>query len=133
MNNYFVDTHCHISYEDYEYQDGDIIYCDVPYEKINKNKCDDYGVEFDSLVSKGLFISRYLLYLGFNVTILFPILEVSLFMLVIIAFAITVSQTLDTMLLITKRVINTNPVTITSSLSLKLFIIHHSFLLHVLQ
>ena len=38
-----------ISYEDYEYQDGDIIYCDVPYEKINKNKCDDYGVEFDSL------------------------------------------------------------------------------------
>lgn len=38
-----------ISYKDYEYQDGDIIYCDVPYEKINKNKCDDYGVEFDSL------------------------------------------------------------------------------------
>lgn len=31
------------------YQDGDIVYCDVPYEQLDKNKCDDYGVQFDSL------------------------------------------------------------------------------------
>lgn len=35
-------------YKDYEYQDGDIVYCDVPYEQISKGKCDDYGVTFDS-------------------------------------------------------------------------------------
>ena len=38
-----------ISYEDFEYQDGDIVYCDVPYEQIDRQKCDDYGVNFDSL------------------------------------------------------------------------------------
>ena len=40
-----------ISYTDYQYQDGDIVYCDVPYEETrnNKNKCKDYGLTFDSL------------------------------------------------------------------------------------
>lgn len=38
-----------ISYEQYEYQDGDVVYCDVPYEQADKGKCDDYGVNFDSL------------------------------------------------------------------------------------
>ena len=26
-----------------------MVYCDVPYEQIGKAKCDDYGVQFDSL------------------------------------------------------------------------------------
>jgi len=38
-----------ISYEDYKYKEGDIVYCDVPYEQVNKKSCDDYGVQFDSL------------------------------------------------------------------------------------
>ena len=38
-----------IDYRDYEYQDGDIVYCDVPYEQAGKQKCDDYGVNFNSL------------------------------------------------------------------------------------
>ena len=38
-----------IDYREYEYQDGDVVYCDVPYERIGANKCDDYGVSFDSL------------------------------------------------------------------------------------
>ncbi len=38
-----------IDYRDYEYQEGDIVYCDVPYEQIGKGRCDDYGVNFDSL------------------------------------------------------------------------------------
>lgn len=38
-----------IDYRDYKYKEGDIVYCDVPYEKLDKNKCTDYGVEFDSL------------------------------------------------------------------------------------
>ena len=40
-----------ISYTDYQYQDGDIVYCDVPYEETrnDKNKCKDYGLTFDSL------------------------------------------------------------------------------------
>lgn len=38
-----------VSYFDYEYQEGDVVYCDVPYEDIKKNKCKDYGVNFDSL------------------------------------------------------------------------------------
>lgn len=38
-----------ISYQDYQYQDGDVVYCDVPYEQLGKAKCDDYGVNFDSL------------------------------------------------------------------------------------
>ena len=37
-----------ISYKDYKYKDGDVVYCDVPYEKIGKGKCDDYGLEFNS-------------------------------------------------------------------------------------
>jgi hypothetical protein len=40
---------CNMSYEDYKYQPGDIVYCDVPYEQMGKAKCDDYGVNFDSL------------------------------------------------------------------------------------
>ena len=35
-----------IDYRDYKYQDGDIVYCDVPYEKTNTNKCNDYGLAF---------------------------------------------------------------------------------------
>ena len=38
-----------IDYQSYEYQEGDIVYCDVPYEQAGKNKCDDYGVTFNSL------------------------------------------------------------------------------------
>ena len=38
-----------IDYRDYEYQEGDVVYCDVPYEQIGKGKCDDYGCQFNSL------------------------------------------------------------------------------------
>ena len=38
-----------ISYEAYEYQPGDVVYCDIPYEQTGKGKCNDYGVSFDSL------------------------------------------------------------------------------------
>ena len=38
-----------ISYTDYEYQEGDVVYCDVPYEQKGKKKCDDYGMQFDSV------------------------------------------------------------------------------------
>ena len=38
-----------MDYHEYQYQKGDVVYCDVPYEKLDKNKCNDYGVEFDSL------------------------------------------------------------------------------------
>lgn len=38
-----------ISYEQYEHRDGDVVYCDVPYEVLGKEKCSDYGVQFDSL------------------------------------------------------------------------------------
>ncbi len=38
-----------ISYEDYEYRPGDVIYCDIPYEQQGNGKCNDYGVDFDSL------------------------------------------------------------------------------------
>ena len=38
-----------ISYEQYEHKDGDVVYCDVPYEQMGKEGCDDYGVKFDSL------------------------------------------------------------------------------------
>ena len=38
-----------MDYRSYKYQDGDVVYCDVPYEQHGKNKCDDYGVQFDSL------------------------------------------------------------------------------------
>ena len=37
-----------ISYKDYKYQDGDIVYYDVPYEKDSKGNCNDYGVYFNS-------------------------------------------------------------------------------------
>lgn len=37
-----------ISYEQYAYQDGDIVYCDIPYEQSGKKRCDDYGLIFDS-------------------------------------------------------------------------------------
>ena len=39
-----------MSYTEYQHQDGDVVYCDVPYEQTGKAKCDDYGVNFDSLV-----------------------------------------------------------------------------------
>ena len=38
-----------IDYREYKHQDGDVVYCDVPYEKMGKNGCDDYGGEFDSI------------------------------------------------------------------------------------
>ena len=38
-----------IDYQSYEHKDGDVVYCDVPYEQIGKGSCDDYGVDFDSL------------------------------------------------------------------------------------
>ena len=38
-----------MSYEDYIYEPGDVVYCDVPYEQLGKAKCDDYGVNFDSI------------------------------------------------------------------------------------
>lgn len=38
-----------MDYHEYKYQDGDVVYCDVPYEKLGKKGCDDYGVDFDSL------------------------------------------------------------------------------------
>ena len=37
-----------MDYQQYTYQDGDIVYCDVPYEQTGKGSCDDYGVSFDS-------------------------------------------------------------------------------------
>ena len=37
-----------IDYHEYVHQDGDVVYCDVPYEQLGKAKCDDYGVTFDS-------------------------------------------------------------------------------------
>lgn len=38
-----------MSYEDYKHEPGDIVYCDIPYEQVNKGKCNDYGVDFDNL------------------------------------------------------------------------------------
>ena len=38
-----------IDYRQYQYREGDVVYCDVPYEKLGKEKCDDYGLEFNSL------------------------------------------------------------------------------------
>lgn len=38
-----------IDYKDYKYKKGDIVYCDVPYERLDKNNCNDYGVTFNSL------------------------------------------------------------------------------------
>ena len=38
-----------IDYRQYKYKEGDVIYCDVPYEQVGKKSCDDYGVQFDSL------------------------------------------------------------------------------------
>ena len=38
-----------IDYHEYVHQDGDVVYCDVPYEQLGKAKCDDYGVTFDSI------------------------------------------------------------------------------------
>jgi hypothetical protein len=37
-----VEASC-ISYSDYEYRDGDVVYCDPPYKNT-----DDYGIQFDS-------------------------------------------------------------------------------------
>ena len=36
-------------YHDYEYKDGDVVYCDIPYEVKDRGRCEDYGVIFDSL------------------------------------------------------------------------------------
>ena len=38
-----------IDYHEYEHREGDVVYCDVPYEVLGKKKCDDYGVDFDSI------------------------------------------------------------------------------------
>ena len=38
-----------IDYQDYAYQEGDVVYCDVPYEKVHGQKVKCYGVDFDSL------------------------------------------------------------------------------------
>ena len=38
-----------IDYRDYVYQEGDVVYCDVPYERIHGQKVKCYGVDFDSL------------------------------------------------------------------------------------
>ena len=40
-------AHYNISYEDFNPQKDDVIYCDVPYESKN-GKCEDYGLSFDS-------------------------------------------------------------------------------------
>lgn len=40
---------CNNDYRQYEYREGDVVYCDVPYEQTDKKSCDDYGVQFDSL------------------------------------------------------------------------------------
>lgn len=38
-----------IDYRDYEFQNGDIVYCDIPYEQVNKKSCNDYGIKFNSI------------------------------------------------------------------------------------
>lgn len=38
-----------IDYRDYQHKDGDVVYCDVPYEQTGKASCNDYGLLFDSL------------------------------------------------------------------------------------
>lgn len=38
-----------IDYHDYIYKDGDVVYCDIPYEQTDKKSCNDYGVQFDSI------------------------------------------------------------------------------------
>ena len=38
-----------IDYREYVYKPGDVVYCDVPYEKADTQKCEDYGVNFNSL------------------------------------------------------------------------------------
>ena len=37
-----------IDYRDYKYEQGDIVYCDIPYEKLGENMS-GYGVDFDNL------------------------------------------------------------------------------------
>ena len=38
-----------IDYRDYKYEEGDVVYCDVPYEVVGKANCKDYGCDFDSI------------------------------------------------------------------------------------
>lgn len=38
-----------IDYREYKYKEGDVVYCDVPYEQVGKKSCDDYGIQFDSV------------------------------------------------------------------------------------
>ena len=38
----FIET-SNVSYADYKYRDGDVVYCDPPYKNTN-----DYGIKFDS-------------------------------------------------------------------------------------
>lgn len=45
-------------YREYKYQDGDVVYCDIPYEKDGRGKCNDYGDEFNSLEFYEWAISR---------------------------------------------------------------------------
>lgn len=37
-----------MDYREYEYKDGDVVYCDVPYEVIGEGGCKDYGGSFNS-------------------------------------------------------------------------------------
>lgn len=37
-----------ITYTDYEYKQGDIVYCDIPYEQGKTGKCGDYNTSFSS-------------------------------------------------------------------------------------
>ena len=37
-----------MDYHDYKYHDGDVVYCDIPYQNIYENKANDYGQIFDS-------------------------------------------------------------------------------------
>ena len=38
-----------MDYHNYKHKKGDVVYCDVPYEQLGKESCDDYGLTFDSL------------------------------------------------------------------------------------
>lgn len=37
-----------LDYHDYVYQDGDVVYCDIPYELTKHGNTELYGAEFDT-------------------------------------------------------------------------------------
>ena len=37
-----------MDYREYKYQDGDVVYCDIPYQNNYAKKANDYGQQFDS-------------------------------------------------------------------------------------